>query len=104
MKLTPLRDKIVVKPEKRIKSTLYIKSAEADSIGTVIAVGPGRWLEDGTFENMPVDVGNRIQFGTYNKNYKDEYLKYFEYMEDGERYLVMSHQDVCFVLDDECTS
>jgi hypothetical protein len=26
-----------------------------------------------------------------------EYLKYFEYFEDGERYLVMSWQDICFM-------
>jgi co-chaperonin GroES (HSP10) len=99
MKLSPLRDKIVVLPEKRIKSTLYIQSAEADSIGTVMAVGPGRWLMSGEWESMPLAIGDKIQFGNYEKSYKDEYLKYEPYIEDGIRYLIMSWQDACFTLE-----
>ena len=34
MKLQPLKDKILVLPEPRIQSTLWIKTAEADTIGT----------------------------------------------------------------------
>ena len=101
MKLSPLRDKIVVLPEKRIKSALYIKSAEADSIGTVVAVGPGRWLMSGEWEDMPLAVGDKIQFGNYEKSYKDEYLKYENYIEDGTRYLIMSWQDVAFIEESE---
>jgi len=101
MKLSPLRDKIVVLPEKRIKSTLYIQSAEADSIGTVVAVGPGRWLMSGEWESMPLAIGDKIQFGNYEKSYKDEYLKYEPYIEDGIRYLIMSWQDACFTLEPE---
>lgn len=99
MKLKPLRDKIVVLPEKNGASVLYIKTAETDSLGTVIAVGPGRWLMDGSFEEMPLEPGDRIQFGNYEKSYKDEYLKYETYMEDGVRYLIMSWQDACFKLE-----
>jgi co-chaperonin GroES (HSP10) len=101
MKLTPLRDKIVVLPEKRIKSKLYIQSAEADSIGTVVAVGAGRWLMSGEWESMPLAIGDKIQFGNYEKSYKDEYLKYEPYIEDGIRYLIMSWQDACFTLESE---
>jgi len=35
------------------------------------------------------------------KDYKDEYLKFQEWVEDGERYLLMSWQDVCGVMDAE---
>ena len=101
MKLSPLRDKIVVLPEKRIKSTLYIQSAEADSIGTVVAVGPGRWLMSGEWESMPLAIGDKIQFGNYEKSYKDEYLKDEPYIEDGIRYLIMSWQVACFTLEPE---
>jgi len=96
MKLKPLRDKIVVKPEPRIKSELWIKTAEADTIGTVVAVGPGRYLDDGSFEDMKVTVGAKVYFGHLAKEYGNEYLKFMEYKEDGERYLLMSWQDVCF--------
>lgn len=94
--LRPLRDKILVKPEPRIKSELWIKTAEADTIGTVVAVGPGRYRDDGSFEEMPVTVGAKVYFGHIAKEYSNEYLKFMEYKEDGERYLLMSWQDVCF--------
>ena len=100
MKLSPLRDKIVVLPEQRIQSTLYIKTAEVDSIGTIVAVGPGRWLMNGEWEEMPVAVGERVQFGNYEKSYKDEYLKYEPYIENGIRYLIMSWQDICYTLEE----
>ena len=93
MNLQPLRDKILVRPEKRIQSTLYVQTAEADSRGTVIAVGP-----DAAAEGL--NVGDRITFGTYNKDYKDEYLKFEEIKHNDERLLKMSWQDVCFVMED----
>ena len=43
-------------------------------------------------------AGDYVRFGTMGDN---EYLHYFEYFEDGERYLVMSWQDVCFVMEEE---
>ena len=93
MKLKPLQDKIVVKPDTRVLSTvLIVENKEKDNMGTVVAVGPGK-VKNGRREEMPVMVGDYVRFGTMGS---DEYLKYFEYFEDGERYLVMSWQDVCF--------
>ena len=37
--IKPLRDKIFVRPEQRIKSDLWIQTAEADTVGFVTAVG-----------------------------------------------------------------
>lgn len=90
MKLTPLRDKIIVKPEKRIQSSLYIQTAEADSVGYVVAVGP-----DAAKEGL--NVGDKVYFGTLAKDYGDEYLKFEEIKIDEVRHLRMSWQDVCFV-------
>jgi len=96
MKLQPLNDKIVVKPEKRqLSSIIYVENKEVDNMGTVVAVGPGKKV-NGRREAMPINVGAYVRFGTMNDNAKDEYLKYFEYFEEGERYLVMSWQDICF--------
>ena len=94
MNLQPLRDKILVRPEKRIKSTLYVQSAEADSRGTVVAVGPNAQAEG-------LNVGDFITFGTFHKDYKDEYLKFEEIKHNDERLLKMSWQDVCFVMEEE---
>lgn len=94
MKLKPLADKIVVKPEERLKSSiLQVVMTEQPNMGTVVAVGPGKLIKNRRQE-MPVKVGDFVRYGTMGDN---EYLKYFEYMEDGERYLVMSWQDVCFI-------
>lgn len=94
MKLKPLADKIVVKPEERLKSSiLQVVMTEQPNMGTVVAVGQGKLIK-GRRQEMPVKVGDFVRYGTMGDN---EYLKYFEYMEDGKRYLVMSWQDVCFI-------
>ena len=93
--LQPLHDKIVVKPQTRIKSEiLAVVMDEQDNMGTVVAVGPGKKLSNGKREAMPVEIGQFVRFGHMGN---DEYLKYQEYFEDGQRYLVMSWQDVCFI-------
>lgn len=98
MKLKPMGDKIVVKPDVReLSSIIIVNNKEVENMGTVIAVGPGRKLPNGRREDMPVEVGARIRFGTMNDDPGEEYLKYFKYEEDGTKYLVMSWQDVCFV-------
>ena len=99
--LKPLGDKIVVRPDKRIlSSTLIVQNKEYDNMGTVVAVGPGKKIK-GRREDMPVEVGQYVRFGTMSDNPKDEYLKYQEYFTNGERYLIMSWQDVCFITDGE---
>ena len=94
MLLKPLHDKIVVKPIERVKSNLiHVIMDEKDNMGTVVAVGLGKKLPNGRREEMPIEVGAFVRFGTMGK---DEYLKYTEYFENNERYLVISWQDVCF--------
>ena len=93
MNLQPLKDKILVRPEQRIQSTIYFQSAEAESRGTVMAVGPEAHAEG-------LNIGDKIAFGTFHKNYKDEYLKFEEVKVNDERLLKMSWQDVCFVIED----
>jgi len=102
MKLTPMGDKIVVKPDVRqLSSIIYVDNKEVENMGTVIAVGNGKKLPNGRREDMPVEVGARVRFGTMNDNKGEEYLKYFKYEEDGTKYLVMSWQDVCFIEEKE---
>lgn len=88
--LKPLRDKIIVKPIPRIQSTIFVQTAEADTIGYVVAAGPDA-LREG------LNVGDKVYFGTIAKNYGDEYLKFEPIEIDGQRHLKMSWQDICFV-------
>lgn len=95
--LKPLADKIVVRPDKRtLSTTLIVANNEYDNMGTVVAVGPGKKV-NGRRETMPVKVGDYVRFGTMNDDHDKEYLKFQEYFTNGERYLIMSWQDVCFV-------
>lgn len=88
--LKPLRDKIIVKPIPRIQSTIFVQTAEADTVGYVVAAGPDA-LREG------LNVGDKVYFGTIAKDYGDEYLKFEPIEIDGQRHLKMSWQDICFV-------
>ena len=99
MNLKPLQDRIVVKPDTReLSSIILVDNKEVDNMGTVIAVGPGK-VRNGRREDMPVEIGARVRFGTMNNDRGEEYLQFPEYFEDGQRYLIMSWQDVCFMED-----
>ena len=94
MNIKPLKDKIIVKPEPRLKSTIDLSQMEeADSIGTVVAAG-----EEALNEGL--NIGDRVLFGTLAKEYKDEYLKFEELNLDGERHLKMSWQDIAAILEE----
>jgi co-chaperonin GroES (HSP10) len=102
--LKPLGDKIVVRPDKRVlSSVILVNNREVDNMGTVVAVGPGKKVK-GRREAMPVEVGQHVRFGTMDKDSSAEYLKYQEYFTNDERYLIMSWQDICFVTDGEQTN
>ena len=88
--MKPIKDKIIVKPVPRIQSVLYIQTAEVDTCGYVTAVGDEA-AEEG------LKVGDKVWFGTLAKDYKDEYLKYHNFKDGDEKFLVLSWQDVCFV-------
>jgi chaperonin GroES len=73
MKIRPLQDRVVVKrKEEETKSAGGIvlpgSAAEKPSQGVVVAVGPGRILENGS--NRPIDlkVGDTVLFGKYASN------------------------------------
>ena len=95
MIVKPLRDKIIVKPEPRLKSNIDLSlMQEADSIGTVVAAG-----DEALFQG--VNIGDKVVFGTLAKDYNDEYLKFEELNLNGERHLKMSWQDICAVIEEQ---
>ena len=97
MKLKPIRDKIVVRPDVRqLSSVIIYDNNEAENMGTVVAVGPGVKLVDDKREEMPVEVGARVRFGTMNDDPKEEYLKFTPINHNGEKCLLMSWQDICW--------
>ena len=70
MNLKPLGDRVVVKAaeaDAQTKSGLFIPDTakEKPMKGTVVAVGEGRYNDDGTRVPMDVKVGDTVIYGKY---------------------------------------
>ncbi len=94
--IKPLEDRIVVQAneaETTTASGLVIPDTakEKPQEGTVIAVGPGRWDEDGE-KRIPLDVsvGDVVLYSKYGGTE----VKY-----SGEEYLILSARDVLAVVE-----
>jgi len=99
----PLADKIIVRPDVRVLSdVIIVNNKEAENMGTVVAVGPGKKLSTTRRETMPIDVGQRVRFGTMNDDAKEEYLKFTPITHNGEKCLLMSWQDICWTEGEVC--
>jgi chaperonin GroES len=93
-KLKPLGDRLVVRPsarEEMTKSGIVLPDTvkERPQEGTILAVGPGRILDDGTREPIEVAVGEKILFQKYAGT---------EFKLDDEDLLILSQKDVLAVL------
>ena len=94
--IKPLEDRVVVKPldaEQTTASGLVIPDTakEKPQEGEVLAVGPGRFDEDGD-KRIPLDVkvGDTVLYSKYGGTE----VKY-----NGEEYLILSGRDVLAILD-----
>ena len=91
MKIQPLDDKIVLKPSEQETTTasgiVLPDTVDKDKPeqGEVVAVGPGKMLEDGSRADMPVKKGDTVLFTKYAPN---------EIAIDGKDYLVVSASDL----------
>jgi chaperonin GroES len=94
--IKPLEDRIVVKPldaEQTTASGLVIPDTakEKPQEGEVLAVGPGRYDEDGE-KRIPLDVkiGDTVLYSKYGGTE----VKY-----SGQEYLILSARDVLAVIE-----
>jgi chaperonin GroES len=97
MKIKPLGDRIVIKrseaQEKTTGGILLPDSAKnKPQKGTVLAVGPGRMVKDGTRRPLQVKVGDTVLFTNWAG---DEFKE-----SRGENILLMREEDVLAVLDE----
>jgi chaperonin GroES len=94
-KIRPLGDRVLVRrldAEEKTKSGLIIPDSakEKPQQGEVLAVGPGKWDEDGE-KRMTVDVkvGDKVMFGKWGAS---------EVKLDGEDLLVLKEDDIIAVI------
>jgi chaperonin GroES len=91
--IKPLADRVVVKPitqEEKTKGGIVLPDTAKDKPqeGEVIAVGPGRILDNGTRLNPEVKVGDRVIFSKYSGT---------EFKLDGVEYLILRESDILAV-------
>ena len=73
MKIRPLDDRVVVKPEEAEETTaggivLPDSAQEKPQRGTVVAIGPGKLLDNGNRGTLSVAVGDVVIYGKYGGN------------------------------------
>jgi chaperonin GroES len=95
-KLRPLGDRVVIKPtprEEMTKSGIVLPDTakEKPQEGEVLAVGPGKTLDDGSREAMDVSVGQRVLYAKYAGT---------EFKVESEELLIVSQKDILAIVED----
>jgi chaperonin GroES len=94
-KLRPLGDRVVIEPtprEEMTKSGIVLPDTakEKPQEGKVLAVGPGRILDDGKRESVDVKVGDKVLYAKYAGT---------EFKVDENELLIVSQKDILAVID-----
>ncbi len=93
--IKPLYDKVVLEVKKEEKTTasglvLPDSASEKSNIATVIAVGTGTVLDNGTILPLAVEVGQTVLFSKYAGT---------EVKEAGIEYLIVSEKDILAIIE-----
>ena len=94
MKIKPLADRVVVKPQEAEETTasgiiLPDTAKEKPQAGEIVAIGPGKVSDVGNAIAMTVKVGDNVLYGKYSGT---------EITVDGDEVLIMRESDILAVL------
>jgi chaperonin GroES len=93
--IKPLHDRVIIRrieeSSNQTAGGLFIPDTakEKPQEGEVIAVGEGKYKEDGTRQTLDVKAGDRILFGKYSGS---------EIKLDGEEYLIMREDEILGII------
>ena len=92
--LHPLSDHVIVKPSEESTTTksgivLPETAKEKPQRGEVIAIGPGKLLENGTRATMEIKIGDKILFSKYGPN---------EIKFDDQTFYILTESDVYAII------
>ena len=95
-KLRPLGDRVVIQPTPREETTksgivLPDTAKEKPQEGKILAVGPGRILDDGKREQVDVKEGQKVLYAKYAGT---------EFKVDGDELLIVSQKDILAIVQD----
>ena len=96
MKFRPLADRVLVRRTDEEQTTeggivLPGSAAEKPSQGVVIAVGPGKTLDNGDLQAVSVSEGDLVVFGQYAGSNTVKV--------DGDELVILNEQDILGVLE-----
>jgi chaperonin GroES len=91
-KLTPLGDRVIVKPEpaeEKTKSGIVLPDTakEKPQEGTVVAVGTGRILDNGQKVPLEVKIGDKVIYSKYGRSVTEVKI-------ENEEYVIVSTEDI----------
>jgi len=94
-KIKPLQDRVIVKrieAEEKTASGIIIPDTakEKPQEGEIIAVGPGKVLDNGTKVELSVKPGDRVLFSKYAGT---------DVKIDGKEYLIMREDDILGIIE-----
>jgi chaperonin GroES len=93
--IRPLHDRIIVRrieEGEQVRGGIIIPDTakEKPQEGEVIAVGEGKYRDDGTRQTLDVKVGDRVLFGKYSGS---------EIKLDDEEYLIMREDEILGIIE-----
>jgi len=96
MKLKPLEDRVILKQleaqEKTSGGIILPDSAkEKPQIAKVVAVGPGKMLDNGTLSKMSVKKNDEVFYSKYMGN---------EVKIDGQDYVIIKESDILGIVEE----
>jgi len=93
--IRPLHDRVIIRrieeSSNQTAGGLFIPDTakEKPQEGEVIAVGEGKYKEDGTRQTLDVKAGDRVLFGKYSGS---------EIKLDGEEFLIMREDEILGII------
>ena len=95
VKIQPLGDRVLVKPLSReavTKSGIVLPDTakEKPQEGEILAVGPGKVLDNGKRPALEVSAGQKVLFAKYAGT---------EFKQDGEEYLILRESDIMGIVE-----
>ena len=95
MKIRPLEDRVVIKQSEATDKTaggiiLPDTAKEKPQIGKIIAVGPGKILDNGKQSEMSVKKNDEVIYGKFIGN---------EVEINGEKYVILRENDILGVVE-----
>lgn len=93
--IQPLHDRVIVKridEGEQVRGGIIIPDSakEKPQEGEVIAVGAGKYKEDGSRQALDVKAGDRVLFGKYSSS---------EIQVDGEELLIMREEEILGIIE-----